>query len=170
MPVAAGLLEFVGQMHKDWLGKAKDKEEPRRGEHMQLSLNYRGGPLSLDERSAVAEGVTQAGDRAPDARLMNGAGEPMRLFDILRGPQFTLLAVGDASLPALGVQYGDALRMQRIADRDAAVPGALLDGEGQIHRTYGEGLIVVRPDGYVGYTGTGAASGLARYLQRFFRC
>ena len=46
LPVAAQLLEFVVQMHKDWLGKAKDKEEPRKGEHMQLGLNYRGGPLS----------------------------------------------------------------------------------------------------------------------------
>ncbi len=69
LPVAAHLLEFVVQMHKDWLGKAKDKEEPRKGEHMQLGLNYRGGPLSLDERGAVGEGVTRAGDRAPDARL-----------------------------------------------------------------------------------------------------
>jgi 2-polyprenyl-6-methoxyphenol hydroxylase-like FAD-dependent oxidoreductase len=170
LPVAAGLLEFVGQMHKDWLGKAKDKEEARQGEHMQLSLNYRGGPLSLDERSAVAEGVTRAGDRAPDARLMNGAGEPVRLFDILRGPQFTLLAVGDVSLPALGVQPGDDLRMQRIVERGAAVPGALLDAEGQVHRTYGEGLILIRPDGYLGYTGTSATPGLGRYLQRFFRC
>ncbi len=39
LPVAAHLLEFVVQMHKDWLGKAKDKEEPRRGEHMQLSAS-----------------------------------------------------------------------------------------------------------------------------------
>jgi 2-polyprenyl-6-methoxyphenol hydroxylase-like FAD-dependent oxidoreductase len=46
LPVSANLLEFVVQMHKEWLGKTKDKEEPRKGEHMQLSLNYRGGPLS----------------------------------------------------------------------------------------------------------------------------
>ena len=74
LPVAAHLLEFVVQMHKDWLGKAKDKEEPRKGEHMQLGLNYRGGPLSLDERAAVGEGVTRAGDRAPDAQLSDAAG------------------------------------------------------------------------------------------------
>ena len=58
LPVAASLLEFVGAMHKDWLGKAKDKEEPRKGEHTQLGLNYRGGPLSVEERigAAVDEG------------------------------------------------------------------------------------------------------------------
>jgi hypothetical protein len=135
---------------------------------MQLSLNYRGGPLSLDERPVVAESVTRAGDRAPDARLTNTAGEVVRLFDILRGPQFTLLAVDEPSLPVIGAQYGEALRVQRIAERQAAVPDALLDSEGQMRRTYGEGLILIRPDGYLGYTGTGGAPGLGRYLQRFF--
>ncbi len=168
LPVAAGLLEFVVQMHRDWLGKAKDKEEPRKGEHMQLSLNYRGGPLSVDERPALGEGVTRAGDRAPDARLTNAAGEVVRLFDILRGPQFTLLAVGDVALPAFGAQYGNALRAQRVVGRHAGAPGALLDGEGHVYRTYGEGLILVRPDGYLGYTGLGGTPGLGRYLQRFF--
>ena len=84
LPVAAHLLEFVVQMHKDWLGKAKDKEEPRKGEHMQLGLNYRGGPLSVDERAAVGEGVTRAGDRAPDAQLRDATDAPVRLFDLFR--------------------------------------------------------------------------------------
>ena len=168
LPVAAHLLEFVVQMHKDWLGKAKDKEEPRKGEHMQLSLNYRGGPLSVDERPAVGEGVTRAGDRAPDARLTNAAGEPVRLFDIFRGPHFTLLAMGDAVLPALGSRYGDALRVQRIVRPEAKAPGALLDGDGQVQRTYGEGLILVRPDGYLGYTGRGGGGGPPQYLARSF--
>ena len=74
LPVAAHLLEFVVQMHKDWLGKAKDKEEPRKGEHMQLGLNYRGGPLSVEARGDVPEGVTRAGDRAPDAPLTDASG------------------------------------------------------------------------------------------------
>ena len=78
LPVAAHLLEFVVQMHKDWLGKAKDKEEPRKGEHMQLSLNYRGGPLSLDERGGGgrgrdAGGRPRAGRAAGDARGAAGA-------------------------------------------------------------------------------------------------
>jgi 2-polyprenyl-6-methoxyphenol hydroxylase-like FAD-dependent oxidoreductase len=168
LPVAAHLLEFVVQMHKDWLGKAKDKEEPRKGEHMQLGLNYRGGPLSVDERAAVGEGVTRAGDRAPDAQLRDAAGAPVRLFDLFRGPHFTLLALDGAQLPALGSQYGDALRVQRIARTDAAAPGALIDGEGQVHRLYGGGLILVRPDGYLGYTGPSGGAGLQSYLSRFF--
>jgi 2-polyprenyl-6-methoxyphenol hydroxylase-like FAD-dependent oxidoreductase len=168
LPVAAHLLEFVVQMHKDWLGKAKDKEEPRKGEHMQLSLNYRGGPLSVDERAAAGEGVTRAGDRAPDARLSDAEGAPVRLFDLFRGPHWTLLALDGAALPAIGPQYGDALRVQRIERPGSGAPGALIDGDGQVLRIYGDGLILIRPDGYVGYTGPGGGPGLRAYLRRFF--
>lgn len=168
LPVAAHLLEFVVQMHKDWLGKAKDKEEPRKGEHMQLSLNYRGGPLSLDERSAVGDAVTRAGDRAPDARLTDAAGATVRLFDLFRGPHFTLLALDGAALPPLGSQYRSAIRVYRIARPGAGDDGALIDREDQVHRIYGDGLILVRPDGYLGYTGAGGGAGLQSYLNRFF--
>jgi hypothetical protein len=168
LPVAAHLLEFVVQMHKDWLGRAKDKEEPRRGEHMQLGLNYRGGPLALDERAAVAEGITRAGDRAPDARLGDAAGSTVRLFDLFRGPHFTLLAFDGAALPGLGSQYGDAVRVYRVARPGAAGAGALIDMNGEAHRIYGDGLILVRPDGYVGYTGPDGGAGLRPYLARFF--
>jgi 2-polyprenyl-6-methoxyphenol hydroxylase-like FAD-dependent oxidoreductase len=170
LPVAASLLDFVVQMHRDWLGKAKDKEEARKGEHMQLSLNYRGGPLSVDERPQVADGVTRAGDRAPDARLADTAGAPVRLFDVLRGPQFTLLAFGGAPLPTPDPRWRAAVRAQRVVrPGDAVNGGALLDGDGAAHRMYGDGLILVRPDGYLGYAG-GIDSGpaLAAYLARFF--
>ena len=178
LPVAAGLLEFVVQMHKDWLGKAKDKEEPRKGEHMQLGLNYRGGPLSHDERPAVSEGMTRAGDRAPDARLTDAMGAPLRLFDVFRGPHFTLLALNGADLsaglgadlPALDPRHRDAVRAYRVVGPGgaAAGEGTLVDVEDQVYRTYGDGLILVRPDGYLGYAGPGRANGLARYLDRFF--
>lgn len=167
LPVAAGLLEFVVQMHKDWLGKAKDKEEPRQGEHMQLSLNYRSGPLAVDERPPVADGVTRAGDRAPDARLVDGAGVPVRLFDVFRGPHFTLLVLGDAEPPVLDPRAEGIVRIRRIVRPGAAVrEGMVVDASGAAQRIYGEGLILVRPDGYLGYAGDGR--GLAAYLARFF--
>jgi 2-polyprenyl-6-methoxyphenol hydroxylase-like FAD-dependent oxidoreductase len=168
LPVAAHLLEFVVQMHRDWLGKAKDKEEPRKGEHMQLGLNYRGGPLSVDARSGVADGVTRAGDRAPDAPLRDASGAPCRLFDLFRGPHFTLLALGGAPLPSLGSGRSEVVRGYRLALAEGG-EGALIDRQGHAHRIYGEGLILVRPDGYVGYTGPrDGAPGLAAYLDRFF--
>ena len=96
LPVAAHLLEFVVQMHKDWLGKAKDKEEPRQGEHMQLGLNYRGGPLSLDERAAVAEGV--------DARRRPRAGRAIERRR--RCSRAAVRSVPRAALHAAGVRWG----------------------------------------------------------------
>jgi hypothetical protein len=168
LPVAAQLLEFVVQMHKDWLGKAKDKEEPRRGEHMQLGLNYRGGPLSVDLRPAVGEGVTRAGDRAPDATLTDANGMRRRLFDLFRGPHFTLLSVGGAAIPALGLECGTALQVHRIADPGASDRDALIDFAGEVHRIYSAGVILVRPDGYIGYTGPGGGPGLRAYLAGVF--
>jgi 2-polyprenyl-6-methoxyphenol hydroxylase-like FAD-dependent oxidoreductase len=170
LPVAAHLLEFVVQMHKDWLGKAKDKEEPRKGEHMQLSLNYRGGPLSIDERGAVGEGVTRAGDRAPDAQLTDARGARTRLFDVFRGSHFTLLALGGAAPPALDEKIGRAVRPHRVvpAGSPAGDGATLIDTHGQAHRIYGDGLIVVRPDGYLGYAGPPGAAGVHTWLARFF--
>jgi hypothetical protein len=172
LPVAANLLEFVGQMHKDWLGKTKDKEEPRKGEHMQLGLNYRGGPLSADERHDVPDHVTRAGDRAPDAPLVNASQAPLRLFDLFRGPHFTLLALGGAPLPSLGGRCAEAMRTYRIVRAGEGGPAddaVLVDKGGHAHRNYGEGLILIRPDGYLGYAGPyDGASGLNRYLGRFF--
>jgi 2-polyprenyl-6-methoxyphenol hydroxylase-like FAD-dependent oxidoreductase len=170
LPVAAHLLEFVLQMHKDWLGKGKDKEEPRQGEHMQLGLNYRGGPLSLDERPAVADGVTRAGDRAPDARLADARAAPLRLFDLFRGAHFTLLSLGGAESPALEPRHAAAVRAHRVVRPGTSnAADVLIDQSGDAHRIYGDGLIVVRPDGYVGYTAPpGAAPGLAGYLAKFF--
>ena len=169
LPVAAQLLEFVVQMHKDWLGKAKDKEEPRKGEHMQLGLNYRGGPLSIDKRGAVGEGVTRAGDRAPDARLTGARGAPLRLFDAFRGGHFTLLALGGAEPPMLDEKVRDAVRSYRVVPAGHRADDAtLIDADGQAHRVYGDGLIVIRPDGYLGYAGPAGAAGAQNWLARFF--
>jgi hypothetical protein len=54
----------------------------------QLDISYRDGGLALDDRSAP--GQLRAGDRAPDGITDDGT----RLFDLFRGPQFTLLGFG----------------------------------------------------------------------------
>ena len=60
------------------------------------------------------------------------------------------------------------LTMQQIARSGDARPGALFDAGGVMQRIYGNGLILVRPDGYVGYTGPSGGPGLAGYLGRMF--
>jgi hypothetical protein len=69
----------------------------------------------------------------------------VRLFDAFRGPQWTLLA--------LGVEAPE-------------VPGAVTVVRGPAQEPYGTGLVLVRPDGYVGWTGEAGAEP-AQYLVRF---
>ncbi|MFI5683642.1 FAD-dependent monooxygenase [Streptomyces sp. NPDC051636] len=85
------------------------------------------------ETRATVTGV-RAGDRAPDGTVGG-----VRLFDAFRGPHWTLL--GDAS----------------------GVPEPVRVVRGPAPESYGPGLFLVRPDGYVGWAGESEA-GLAEYL------
>ncbi|MGW6685421.1 FAD-dependent monooxygenase [Streptomyces sp. NPDC054961] len=130
-PVAEQMLGLSTRIHRG--------EEQRGGATRQLGLGYRGGPLSEG-----AAGALEAGDRAPDGPLPDGG----RLFDLFRGPHFTLLAVGtDAELPALDPQFTHVHRIGAYAP-------------------YGKGIFLIRPDGYVGWAGEDT-TGLAPYLARF---
>lgn len=96
----------------------------------RLGVGYRGGPLTAETRDGLADAALRAGDRAPDAPLADDG----RLFDVFRGPHFTVLAIG--------------------AEPPAALPGFARvrreESGGAAHEAYGDGLFVVRPDGYGG--------------------
>ncbi|MER6675771.1 FAD-dependent oxidoreductase [Streptomyces sp. NPDC000983] len=110
--------------------------EIRRGDATrQLGLGYRDSSLTRETRTAP--GALRAGDRAPDGRLGG-----VRLFDAFRGPHWTLVAVGTEA-PEL--------------------PGAVRLARGTEQASYGTGLFLVRPDGYVGWAGD-SAEGLRAYL------
>ncbi|MGC9535449.1 FAD-dependent oxidoreductase [Streptomyces sp. UG1] len=114
--------------------------EVRRGDATrQLGLGYRESSLTVETREVVAAAV-RAGDRAPDG-VVGG----VRLFDAFRGPHWTVVAVG------VGVP---------------GVPGAVRVVRGEAQESYGCGVFVVRPDGYVGWAGDQVA-GLRDYLVRF---
>ncbi|MET7286011.1 FAD-dependent monooxygenase [Streptomyces sp. NPDC005573] len=80
-----------------------------------------------------------AGVRAGD-RAPDGTVDGVRLFDAFRGPHWTLLG---APAPVPGVR---------------SLPAA--------PASYGPGVFLVRPDGYVGWAGDTAADGLDAYLAR----
>lgn len=154
LPIAADVLGLSTRLH----GATRDGDDTaarQRGTDTHgLELNYRGGPLTAELRPAALPGGTlpaeapRAGDRAPDAPLAGGG----RLFDLFRGPHFTLLALGPAQLPP-GTPT-DLVRAHRIDD----APGA--------HDVYGDGLFLVRPDGYIGLA-THDPADVAAYLARF---
>src|SRR5207244_60018 len=96
LPIAADLLGLTSTWHRQDF-RAPTDPEPRSAspQLFQLSLHYRGGPLSRDEQDRP--GRVRAGDRAPDAPCQDASGAALRLFDLFRGPHFTLLAFGAGS-------------------------------------------------------------------------
>ncbi|MFD8616684.1 MULTISPECIES: FAD-dependent monooxygenase [Streptomyces] len=126
-PVAEAMLGLSTRIHQGRQERGRDTQ--------QLGLGYRGGPLS-----AGRAGALEAGDRAPDGP----AGARGRLFDVFRGPHFTLLALGtDAALPS-------------------AADASVRTYRGTAQESYGSGLFLVRPDGYIGWAGQ-EPSGLTAY-------
>jgi hypothetical protein len=137
-------------------GAQGDPEALRRNtETQQLGLTYRGGALARDERDAPVS--VQAGDRAPDSPCHDASGTPVRLFDVFRGPHFTLLAFGPrhaATVAAVNKRYGAAVRAYTVARPGGPADHAtLVDTHGHAYRAYdidADTLVLVRPDGYVG--------------------
>ncbi|MFF0749676.1 FAD-dependent monooxygenase [Streptomyces sp. NPDC004267] len=138
LPVAADVLGISTRIHR----ASAEGESTQRGEEVQqLGLGYRDSALAAETRTGLAEDALRAGDRAPDGPC----GDGRRLFDLFRGPHFTLLAVGTA-LPGLP-GASTCIRTARIA----------------AYEPYGTGLFLIRPDGYVGWAGA-TADGLDAYL------
>lgn len=127
-PVAAGMLGLSVDLYEK-------KSVKRDEETYQLSLSYRGGSLAV-----------RGGERVPDGSLLLGGssagGTRVRMFDLLRGPHFTLLSAD----PAPRVAHGPEVRAYRTAEPYG-----------------GERHTLVRPDGYVGIS-TSSAEELAAYL------
>ena len=154
LPVAAWMLGVTTKLHREIL--AKEGADHRRGpETLQLGITYRDGPLARDEREMP--GSVRAGDRAPDAPCRRVDETKVRLFDLFRGPHFTLLCFGpDLS----GVQaqiagvFGEAVQAHTIIrPGEAAGMAAIVDEDEHARRAYDvrDGAqILVRPDGYIG--------------------
>ncbi|MDT0414187.1 FAD-dependent monooxygenase [Streptomyces sp. DSM 41982] len=144
--VAAGMLDLSTRVHRG---------ETRRGkETRQLGLHYR--ESSLSEHTSGADAPLRAGDRAPDGPFGDAPGE--RLFDVFRGPHWTYLAVG----------------LGRTPDEVALPFPSTLPAHVRTHAIgpyapYGQGLFLIRPDGYVAWTGGGeglAPEGAVAWLER----
>ncbi|HEY4458317.1 MAG TPA: FAD-dependent monooxygenase [Pseudonocardiaceae bacterium] len=122
-----------------------DEDAHKRGpETQQLRLNYRGGPLTRELRAEP--GAVRAGDRAPDAPALDANGHATRVFDLLRGPHWTVLSfdvpVGDVGVPVYSL------------GREAAASYQVTEPT----------VFVIRPDGYIGLAANNADE-IADYLR-----
>jgi 2-polyprenyl-6-methoxyphenol hydroxylase-like FAD-dependent oxidoreductase len=137
-PIAEGMLGLSTKILK----AEREGGGTKRGrEVLQLDLSYADSSITVTE---PAKRLRVAGDRAPDAPFTTSAGLSRRLFDVFRGPHFTLLAY-ESSIE-LKPQVG--LQIYRIGEHRE-----MIDTEGAIARAYGlsQGdLVLVRPDGYIG--------------------
>lgn len=124
-----GISEELMQKHVDGDESAMERGENTR----QLDVSYR----DLSDSSAMT-----SGDRAPDAPLVDAAGNNLRLFDLLRGPQFTLLRFTPTT-PSTGEHTVDVVRRD-AADGTYASPEAF----DHYHAEDGD-EILIRPDGYL---------------------
>jgi 2-polyprenyl-6-methoxyphenol hydroxylase-like FAD-dependent oxidoreductase len=142
-PVAAGMLGLATKL----LQASRSGAGNRRGrDTQQLDLGY--------PDSRLAHGAN-AGNRAPDAPVRGGAGQPTRLFNLFKGTHWTLLVYQAASpvAPRAG------LRIHRIG-------GDIVDDQGLVREFYGLAAgdcVLVRPDGYIG-AATRDADALESYL------
>jgi len=143
-PVAARVLGATTLLHRRGF-QVEASAEPSTPALHQLDIGYRQSRLAVDDRTFA--GDLRAGDRAPDAGLPGGR----RLFDVFRGPHFTLLA--------LGVRAADAAFARSRVGAFEAVEA--LDG----YDVEPGHFVLVRPDGHIGMI-TRAPQRLEAYLSR----
>lgn len=175
LPVAASVLGITTRLSKEFV--ANKNLLSRDPATLQLGLNYRNGSLSSGKRPPSFS--LEAGDRAPDAPLLDAQGGRIRLFDLFRGPWFTLLNIGATNvegLNKLGELYAENLRTYAIAREPIQTCDShriLIDDEAHVSRAYGEDnpvLVMVRPDGYIGWLGeANDISSAESYLKRVLK-
>jgi 2-polyprenyl-6-methoxyphenol hydroxylase-like FAD-dependent oxidoreductase len=162
LPVAASVLGLTTRLSQEFF--ANKNQLTRSQDTRQLGINYRKSSLT-EGIPGRAEDSLQAGDRAPDGLLTNGSGARIRIFDLLRGPHFTVLRLvssGGRELGELQTPFGEQVRTFEIAtERTPAsenLPAQLWAEDDQLWKTYGierSALVVIRPDGYIGWMGDG---------------
>lgn len=153
-PIAAGMLglaeNLLKEMREGTLRRGRDVH--------QLDLGYPASSLAL-VRSDRSDRLT-AGDRAPDAPVCGAAGQPQRLFDLFRGPHWTLLGY-EAKREAMPARPG--LHIHVVGPR-----GDVVDDRANFRAAYAlqaGDWILVRPDGYVGaIVASGAIAALEDHL------
>jgi hypothetical protein len=116
-----------------------------------LLISYPASSLTRPMTYASA-GCPRPGDRAPDATGLHGEDFDGSVFDLLRGPHWTLLAFTDGREPFLPGIDSDELHVHRIARTDAKATNGIVDREGSAYRAYaseGNEIVLIRPDGYI---------------------
>jgi 2-polyprenyl-6-methoxyphenol hydroxylase-like FAD-dependent oxidoreductase len=166
LPIAAWLLGATTKLHRQVFRSNADLH--RDEQFLQLALNYRGSCLAQGDASLST--TLQPGDRAPDSPLEDHLGNPVRLFDLFRGPHFTLLEFTSKANTNPGACDPAIPRYQILRSGETPSREWQLSGRDEhIWKSYGvrsDAAFLIRPDGYIGFIGRqGTAPQVEKYLQ-----
>jgi 2-polyprenyl-6-methoxyphenol hydroxylase-like FAD-dependent oxidoreductase len=154
----------------------------------EVSIAYPHSPITADQRNH--KGTLRAGDHAPNAlaRTREGA-EPQSLFEIFKSPRSILLVLAaKREATAVERQWGEIVALlsggyqemieaylvteKATSGLDQEARQILHDFTGELHQRYEAeqgGLVVIRPDGYIGFWGPfGATETLHGYVKALF--
>jgi 2-polyprenyl-6-methoxyphenol hydroxylase-like FAD-dependent oxidoreductase len=153
-PVAASILGLATKL----LGAAKRGEVRRGREVYQLDFGYPESSLALEKPQRL--GGLLSGDRAPDAPIRGCAGQSTRLFELFKGPHWTLLGYeAERDL----VPPRPRLHIHTFGSR-----GDMIDEGGYFRTGYSLApghWVLVRPDGYIGaFVSSSEIGALETYL------
>jgi len=152
----------------------------------ELAVHYPDSPLNAEDPGLAWPGDLKAGDRLPDADLLDRSGKTTRLLSAIGGSKHTVLllpAVGDNVFPALLEQGRHVLsRFRKTVQIILVLPNqptvtlptdipVFIDLQGQLRDRLGlraTALALIRPDGYLGLRGhTGSLPKLQHHLESY---
>ncbi|KAK0501625.1 monooxygenase [Armillaria luteobubalina] len=177
VPVIATMLEKTSELHKKTLTPGGGQTSWARGfELRQLGVNYRSGPIVIDETLVKDEevidpyhsgddGMVRGGDRAPNAPgliFVDDLKRETSLFDIFGSSYHTILIFSEDNTVVLDAlknyPAGIIKSVVILPKKPTGVISAdyvLVDGDGYAYKHYKmveklTKIVVVRPDGMIG--------------------
>jgi 2-polyprenyl-6-methoxyphenol hydroxylase-like FAD-dependent oxidoreductase len=136
----------------------------------QLWTRYHTSP-AIAETGRTRHGP-QAGDRAPDGEILDGAGTQTRLLSLLTGLEHHLLLFEGANPTTVSVAALDATTALVTGYAAPIRTHRIRPTNRKLHQRYGAtsaSLFLVRPDGQIAYRGAATdLDSLRRFLDRFF--
>src|SRR5579875_3033832 len=152
LPVAAHVLGLSSRLYKRISSEAEEKMR-RDAVTLQLGITYKEMSLSATSGNPALKVVS--GDRAPDAPGVNSAAERIRLFDLFRGPHFTLLRLfASDDLDCSTIPCAKLINVRTTQGASNHGVNTFVDAWGHLATAYGGRngeYVLVRPDGYVAW-------------------
>ena len=169
LPVAANVLGLSTRLYKQITTEGGEDKVRRDAVTLQLGITYK--EMSLSKSAGGADLKVAAGDRAPDAPGLNAEGGAVRLFDLFRGPHFTLLRLFERDGETDQKERRGVRRVDvTVSPETKSSAQIYVDAFGHFAAAYGGGkgeYMLIRPDGYVGWVGSAdSLPDLDQYLCR----